>query len=1176
MRTEIQLSFFCFLCLWTTTIIAQNTWTGATDSNWAEASNWSSAAIPIASDDVTIPDVTNAPVIEAGTDAIAQSIIVETDAEFTISTDASLAINNSSGDAIYNLGIINNSGMLNIGNTGVIGGDGIYNRNTFNNNTGGEINIDQTIDEGIDNSNGLFTNAGDINIGNASSIGGTGLLNTKIFENTEDGEININRTTEEGIYNALDDLFTNAGKINIGNLEAIGSVGLQITAPFENKEGGEITINRTGNAGIRHAISNDFINSGKISIGNLGNIEGRGIDNTADFENTEAGVISINRTTDDAFFLAISTFVNAGKLHIGDLANTGGNGIYVTNNFENAATGEIYINRTIESGIYIPTSSFNNYGKISIGNLYPTGEYGLLVTSNFYNYSTGELHIISTINDGIFKEGYGTFLNNPCGVISIAEKINNEKTFDNKGFLYSSFEGTHINTGTFSNQGVIEDTHNAFDGITFTNANLRVIPIFNCNSNTFSNALESNNLNTFTIGTNWYSDELMTNIAGTYNQTTNIFDLNLPLGEHTLYMEVTDRMMDCSETMTIKVTGGKPDIAGSLEYCASEETTTLNAGNGNSYKWSNGETSQVIEATKGTYTVTVTNSNDCTGTNEVTVTENESPSPSINGDLEYCASDNFTTLDAGIWTSYKWSNGETTQMIEATKGTYTVTVSNSNDCTGTNEVKVIENENPSPAITGTFDYCRGRQATLDAGTWTNYQWSNGETVQGFSTTSIGVYTVTVTNEQGCTSTATAEVTAIPCLAEAGTLTTNAATICAGGNIEVNTIGEQTGTNYPQYFFLYTQDNLCITSLHESMIADYGTGKAAATFEGLEAGDYLVCAYNECQNCLPNPSPITSNLDNIYQTGTIQDGCFDIECTTMNVPEAFTHNVEESGAAPITGTEMTLFIAEVCGGTAPYSMDYDFSSGFISEQEYPSENAGCISYQVTYTQGTDWTLTITDAHNCSNENVVFTSAGLPSTPLPQITNHTTSPETCIGDEDGSITIEVEGGNTSCDEFTYTWSGFNGVNETAIGAVTGNILENIAAGMNAVTVTDWAGTTAVQTGINVTRSSGRGRGRGRGGCKTGAELEENPQLFASPNPFSNHTLIEFSLVETSKVWLSVYSIDGRKVATLLQGETMEGEAWQQVDFEANSLQNGIYILELQTETGVHFQEKLMILK
>ncbi|MEZ4885332.1 MAG: hypothetical protein R3E32_11440 [Chitinophagales bacterium] len=112
----------------------------------------------------------------------------------------------------------------------------------------------------------------------------------------------------------------------------------------------------------------------------------------------------------------------------------------------------------------------------------------------------------------------------------------------------------------------------------------------------------------------------------------------------------------------------------------------------------------------------------------MTVIENANAEPSISGELEYCASDNFTSLDAGTWSSYQWSNGETSQVIEASEGTYTVTVTNSSDCTGTDEVTVIENDNAEPIISGELEYCASNNTTtLDAGTRVQLQlveWRN--------------------------------------------------------------------------------------------------------------------------------------------------------------------------------------------------------------------------------------------------------------------------------------------------------------------------------------------------------------------------------------------------------------------------------------------------------------------
>ncbi len=369
---------------------------------------------------------------------------------------------------------------------------------------------------------------------------------------------------------------------------------------------------------------------------------------------------------------------------------------------------------------------------------------------------------------------------------------------------------------------------------------------------------------------------------------------------------------------------------------------------------------------------------------------------------------------------------------------------------------------------------------------------------------------------------------------------------------------------------------------QSTIENVEMGESSASFESLDTGDYLVCSYNESQDCPPSPSPLVADLDDIYTTGSIQDGCFAIECMEITVPETLTPNLENTGMVDVdNSTGNNVYVLEVCGGTLPYNTDFTSSGGFASVSDLPSENVGCINYQIIYANAVDWTLTITDAHDCSNNSVVFSSDDLPSNPL-QITAVTITPETCAGDEDGAIEIEVEGGDDSCDDYTYTWSGPNGFSETTTDEVTGSIEDGLGAGTYSVTVTDCSGATTVDSNIFVSRanSMGRGgRGRGRGGCKTGGDETIIPisgELKAYPNPFAEQTLIEFSLPTDSKVWLSVYSIEGRKVAKLLEGDRMEGNTLQRFDFNASGLQSGLYILELQTELGIRQHQQLVVVK
>lgn len=66
------------------------TWTGNSDTDWATPANWSGNIVPIANSDVTIPYVTNAPVISSSTTAVFKSLILESNASLTFDQDLEL------------------------------------------------------------------------------------------------------------------------------------------------------------------------------------------------------------------------------------------------------------------------------------------------------------------------------------------------------------------------------------------------------------------------------------------------------------------------------------------------------------------------------------------------------------------------------------------------------------------------------------------------------------------------------------------------------------------------------------------------------------------------------------------------------------------------------------------------------------------------------------------------------------------------------------------------------------------------------------------------------------------------------------------------------------------------------------------------------------------------------
>lgn len=98
-----------------------------------------------------------------------------------------------------------------------------------------------------------------------------------------------------------------------------------------------------------------------------------------------------------------------------------------------------------------------------------------------------------------------------------------------------------------------------------------------------------------------------------------------------------------------------------------------------------------------------------------------------------------------------------------------------------------------------------------------------------------------------------------------------------------------------------------------------------------------------------------------------------------------------------------------------------------------------------------------------------------------------------------------------------------------------------------------------------------------CDPVADAEDGPVAFrlgeAWPNPFNPSTTIEFDLAATGNARLDVYSILGRKVATVVNG--MLGAGSHRVVFDGAGLASGVYFYTLETE-GLTATRKMILLK
>ncbi|WP_158837679.1 T9SS type A sorting domain-containing protein [Polaribacter sp. L3A8] len=73
-------------------IIVVFNWTGKTSKNWATSTNWSTSAVPIATNNVIIPNVTNQPTIESGTTAIVNNLTVDAASSLQIEGGGDLTV----------------------------------------------------------------------------------------------------------------------------------------------------------------------------------------------------------------------------------------------------------------------------------------------------------------------------------------------------------------------------------------------------------------------------------------------------------------------------------------------------------------------------------------------------------------------------------------------------------------------------------------------------------------------------------------------------------------------------------------------------------------------------------------------------------------------------------------------------------------------------------------------------------------------------------------------------------------------------------------------------------------------------------------------------------------------------------------------------------------------------
>ncbi len=392
----------------------------------------------------------------------------------------------------------------------------------------------------------------------------------------------------------------------------------------------------------------------------------------------------------------------------------------------------------------------------------------------------------------------------------------------------------------------------------------------------------------------------------------------------------------------ITVTGFGITASSTSTNCGASNGTasvTVNGGNGPyTYQWSpsggNGPTATGLQA--GTYTIDVTDVSGCISTANVVVAQGSS-NATLNTtviDVQCFGQTNGSaTVNANGGQqpyTYAWSNGGNTATINGLgAGTYNVTVTTANGCISTATVTVTQPatalSSPASVISNVdcFGATTGQASVNAAGgtapyvfSWNSMPAQNTATATGLG---AGVYSVIVTDANGCSSTASVNITQPPVLTA---LTSSTSVTCNGG----------------------------------------ANGSAQVTLSG------GVPPYSTTWNSTPpQNTTMAVNLPAGTYVATITDanGCTSTPAVTITEPAALAANITNTANVSCNGGTNGSAAVNVNGGTAPYT----YSWNTVPAQLTPNaSNMPAGSY----------TVTVSDANGCATVSTVTITQPTPVT------------------------------------------------------------------------------------------------------------------------------------------------------------------------------------------------------
>lgn len=408
----------------------------------------------------------------------------------------------------------------------------------------------------------------------------------------------------------------------------------------------------------------------------------------------------------------------------------------------------------------------------------------------------------------------------------------------------------------------------------------------------------------------------------------------------------------------------------------------------------------------GNYSLQVTDANNCINFGNYTITNsgNISVTPVVISNLScFNSQDGRATLSVSGATQplfYQWQNGESTDTAVALNaGTTNVTVTDAFGCSASSSVSInapLSISIDSLVITQpNCNQCNGVIFAAASGGFgnLNYAWSNSQVGQGAGSLCAGVYTLTITDQNGCNL-----ITQIP-ISDIGAPVINVSTndaLCFGscnGNAKINVLSGTSpiSYNWPTLF------NLSDTAF------------------GLCAGVY--------------PIEVTDSA-----------GC--TVADTVNIGEPQKVNVTFSKILPTCGNSDGSITANINGGTpfnnTPYTLLWLDANNNVISPINTTANINNLAAGV-------YNLAVADSNSCGG---IF-PVTLPNNVAPTITLDSLKNATCSGVCDGEIFVSAAGASP----FSFLWNPSNKNTASATGLCKGNYFVQVTDVNNCIGIANY---------------------------------------------------------------------------------------------------------------------------